>query len=150
MFYAQRFYWILLHTSIRRLYTITISTLILFFSLWFYFWYMPLNRTIQKLSETSTSHSVDVHTHVNITNEHTTDHAQQLSHVAEFAGQSGIQMKRMYMQNDHNINFEGKGSIAQLISFFQLLEKEHQSFHCVQMNMYKDCADLFIVHMLLA
>ncbi len=150
MFHAQRFYWILLHTSMRRLYTITIGTIIICFSIWFYFWYIPFNRAIQKLSASSISHSVDVHTQVNTTNEHTFDHAQQLSRVAECAGQSGIQMKRMHMQNDYNISFEGKGSIAQLISFFELLEKEHQSFHCVQMNMHKDCADLFTVHMQIA
>lgn len=143
MFEARRFYWFLLHTSIRRLYAITINSIILFLSTWLYFWYMPLNRTIQKLTVSFSTDSVDVHTNVNITNEYSNDHAQQLSRVAVCAEHSGIHMKRMYVQNDHQINFEGKGSITQLISFFHLLEKEHRPFYCVQMNMYKDCTNLF-------
>lgn len=147
MFEVRRFYWILLHTSIRRLYVITIGIIILFLSTWLYLWYLPLNRTIQKLTLTPLTPSANINSNVNVIDAHIADLRQHLPYVAGIADKAGILHKRMYMQNNNRINCEGEGTMTQIISFFETLQNENVSFQCAQMNIAQDGKNMFVFHM---
>ena len=139
---AQRLYWMLLHTSIKRLYAITFSIIIGILCVWLYFWYLPINRSIHRLLLINEVQSSSVNTNVNINACVVVNESENLTALAAFADQAGVTLHRCKRNNGHTITLEAQGTVTQLISFFEILQCGSHSFECTQMRVNRDCKDL--------
>ncbi len=139
---ANRLYWTLLHISIKRLYAITFGIIIGILGVWLYFWYLPLNRSIARFATASNNQEFNIDTNVNTHASVKINNEECLTLIADYALQGGILMQRCKMNNQHAIIFEAQGTVAQLVSFFNILQRSSQSWECLQMRINRDHEDI--------
>lgn len=144
---ANRLYWTLLHISIKRLYAITFGVIVGILCVWLFFWYLPLNRSIARLSFASNNLELNVDTNVNIHSSVKINNAECLTRIADCADQAGITLARCKISNAHTFTIEAQGTVTQLISFFEILQHSSQSFECAQMRINRDNKDICNVRM---
>jgi hypothetical protein len=90
---------------------------------------------------------LNVDTNVNTYASVKINNAECLTQIADYADQAGITLARCKISNAHTFTIEAQGTVAQLISFFEILQHSSQSFECVQMRINRDNKDICNVRM---